>query len=277
MQSSMSSVGKSIRMNRIFKDDGRAVMVAINHGLGMGPIQGIEYMDQIIDKIIPEGPDSLTIHKGNAIRYQDHFAGKTALVLKTSNITRHFGPYEIPVATVEEAVKLGADAVAVGLSLCDEFEKESIMNAAALVEAAEKYGIPTVAHSYPNGNLIPDSERYSVKHVSYATRVALELGIDIIKTFWTGSEKTFSEIVKLGAPAKVVISGGPRCDTLRDCFDMTYQGMQAGAHGITYGRNIWQHEYPAAVMRGLVAIIHKGASVDEAMEIAEDCAGTHLQ
>lgn len=277
MQSSMSSVGKSIRMNRIFKDDGRAVMVAINHGLGMGPIQGIEYMDRIIDKIIPECPDSLTIHKGNAIRYQDHFAGKTALVLKTSNITRHFGPFEIPVATVDEAVRLGADAIAVGLSLCDDLEKESIMNAAAMVEAAEKCGMPTVAHSYPNGNLISDDERFTLKHVSYATRVALELGIDIIKTFWTGSEKTFAEVVKLGSPAKVVISGGPRCDTLRDCFDMTYQGMQAGAHGITYGRNIWQHEYPAAVMRGLVAIIHKGATVDEAVKIAEDCAGAHLQ
>ena len=79
MQSSMSSVGKSIRMNRIFKEDGRAVMVAINHGLGMGPIQGIEHMGEILDKIIPENPDSLTIHKGNAIRFQDHFAGKTAL------------------------------------------------------------------------------------------------------------------------------------------------------------------------------------------------------
>ena len=277
MQSSMSSVGKSIRMNRIFKEDGRAVMVAIKHGMGMGPIQGIEHMGKVLDKIIPENPDSLTIHKGNAIRFQDHFAGKTALVLKASNITRHFGPYEIPVATAQEAAQLGADAIAVGLSLCDEFEKESIMNAAAMVEAAEKVGIPTVAHSYPNGNLIPNEERYTLKHVGYATRVALELGIDIIKTFWTGSEKTFAEVVKLGSPAKVVISGGPRCDTLRECFEMTYQGMQAGASGITYGRNIWQHEYPDAVLRGLVAIIHKNASVDEAMQIAEDCAGTHLE
>ena len=276
MQSSMSSVGKTIRMNRIFKEDGRAVMVAINHGLGMGPIQGIEHMGEILDKIIPQHPDSLTIHKGIAVRYQDHFAGKTALVLKTSNITRHFGPFEIMVGEAEEAAKLGADAIAVGLSLCDDLEKESIMNAAAMIREAEKFGIPTVAHSYPNGNLIPSSERYSVKNVGYATRVALELGIDIIKTFWTGDAKTFEEIVKLGSPAKVVISGGPRCDTLRDCFEMTYQGMQAGASGITYGRNIWQHEYPAAVTRGLVAIVHENASVDEAMKAAEECAGTHL-
>ena len=155
MQSSMSSVGKSIRMKRIFKEDGRAVMVAINHGLGMGPILGIEHMAETLDKIIPEQPDSLTIHKGIAVRFQDHFAGKTALVLKTSNITRHFGPFEIMVGEAEEAAKLGADAIAVGLSLCDDLEKESIMNAAAMIREAEKFGIPTVAHSYPNGNLIP--------------------------------------------------------------------------------------------------------------------------
>ena len=277
MQSSMSSVGKSIRMNRIFKDDGRAVMVAINHGLGMGPIKGIEHMDEILEKIMPEHPDSLTIHKGNAIRFQDKFAGKTALVLKTTNITKYFGPFEAPVATAQEAALLGADAIAVGLSLCDDLEKQSIMDAAAMVREAEKVGIPVVAHSYPNGNLITSAERYTPEYVGYATRVALELGIDIIKTFWTGSEKTFAQIVKLGSPAKVVISGGPRCDTLRECFEMTYQGMQAGANGITYGRNIWQHEYPAAVMRGLVAIVHNNATVDEAMQIAEDCAGAHLK
>ena len=70
--------------------------------------------------------------------------------------------------------------------------------------------------------------------------------------------------MKIGAPAKVVISGGSRCDTLRACFDMTYQGIQAGAAGVTYGRNIWQHEYPAAV-------------IDLAMKIASDCAGCHLE
>lgn len=69
--------------------------------------------------------------------------------------------------------------------------------------------MPVVTHSYPNGDLIAREERYSVKQVGYATRMALELGVDIIKTFWTGDGKSFEEIVKIGAPAKVVISGGP--------------------------------------------------------------------
>lgn len=276
MQPSFTSAGKTIRMNRIFKEDGRAVMIAINHGLGMGPIKGIEKIDEILEKILPENPDSLTLHKGYALRTLDLFAGKVPLVLKATNITRFFGPDESAVATVGEAVALGADAIAIGVSLCDPLEREAVMHAAKVIEAAEKVGMPTVAHSYPVGNLIPDGERYAEKNVAYATRVSLELGIDIIKTFWTGSGKSFENIVSLGSPAKVVISGGPRCDTLRECFDMTYQGMQAGAAGITYGRNVWQHEYPGAVMRGLAAIVHNGAGVDEAMKIAEDCAGARL-
>jgi class I fructose-bisphosphate aldolase len=276
MQPSFTAVGKTIRLNRIFKEDGKAVMIAINHGLGMGPVKGIEEMSEILEKILPESPDSLTIHKGMALRFCDQFAGRVPLVLKATNITRFFGPDETPVATVDEAIKLGADAIAVGISLCDPLERESVQHASKIIAAAEKVGMPTVAHSYPNGEFITNDERYNLENVGYATRLALELGIDIIKTFWTGSQETFARIVELGSPAKVVISGGAKSNTLRECFDMTWQGIQAGAAGITYGRNVWQHEYPAAVMRGLTAIVHKGASVNEALEIAEDCAKVKL-
>ena len=145
-----------------------------------------------------------------------------------------------------------------------------------MVAAAEKFGLPTVTHSYPCGGLLTDAERFSVENVGYAVRVSQELGVDIIKTFWTGSQKTFEKIVAYGAPNKVVISGGPRCKTLRECFEMTRQGIDAGAAGITYGRNIWEHEYPSAVLRGLMAIVHNGACVEHALEAAEDAAGTHL-
>ena len=263
-------------MNRIFQPDGRAVMVAINHGMALGPARGIERMHALLSSLMPERPDSLTIHKGIAMRYMDLYAGKAALILKSTNATRFFTPEETPLATVREAVSLGADAVAVGLSLADPLEREAMSHAAAVVAEAEKFGLPTVTHSYPCGSLIDDSERYNLANVGYATRVSLELGVDIIKTYWTGSQETFAKIVELGSPAKVVISGGPRCDTLRGCFEMTRQGIDAGASGITYGRNIWQHEYPAAVLRGLVAIVHGGASVAEALETAEDAAGAHL-
>ena len=276
MYPSTTAIGKTIRMNRIFQKDGRALMVAINHGLGMGPIQGIADMKQLLHSLKGEPLDSLTIHKGIAAYFADEFAGEVALILKETNITQFYGPEEVPVASVDEAVCAGADAIALGLSLCSGQEEKVVSTIAKYIECANMVGMPVVTHSYPNGDLIAHEEQYSVKQVGYATRMALELGVDIIKTFWTGDQKSFEQIVKIGTPAKVVISGGPRCDTLRACFEMTYQGIQAGASGVTYGRNIWQHEFPVAVVRGLSAIIHNHATVEQALEEASECAGTKL-
>lgn len=276
MQTSFSAVGKTTRMNRIFREDGRAAMVAINQGITMGPREGIEDLKKIVQTLLPEGPDSFTMHRGAALRMAELYAGKAALILKLTNRTRFFGPDELAVATVADALALGADAVSIGLTLCDAKEQDTIRMAAQMVGEADRCGMVTVAHAYPSGALIADEQRHTVEQVGYAVRVARELGIDIIKTYWTGDKDSFAKIVEFGAPCKVVISGGPRCRTLRECFDMTWQGIQAGCHGITYGRNIWQHEYPAAVLKGLVQIIHNGANVGEAMEIASDMAGTTL-
>lgn len=276
MQLSFTSVGKLTRINRIFREDGKATMVAINQGITMGPRDGIEDVGKIISLLLPEHPDSFTIHRGAACQYADLYAGKAALILKSTNRTPFFGPDEIQLSQVEDAVALGADAISVGLTLCDPKEQETLRMVSKIISAAEKCGIPTVAHAYPSGSLIKSEEHHSEKYVGYAVRVAKELGIDIIKTYWTGDQDSFARIVSYGSPCKVVISGGPKCHTLRECFSMTWNGMQAGADGITYGRNIWQHDCPAAVLRGLNAIVHNQATIDEAMDIASECAGKTL-
>lgn len=276
MQLSFTSVGKLTRMNRIFREDGKATMVAINQGITMGPRDGIEDVGKIITQLLPEHPDSFTIHRGAACQYADLYSGKAALILKSTNRTAFFGPDEVQISDVEDAVALGADAISIGLTMCDPREQETLRMASQIISAAEKYGMPTVAHAYPSGSLIEAGEHHSEKYVGYAVRAAKELGIDIIKTYWTGDQDSFARIVSYGSPCKVVISGGPKCHTLKECFSMTWLGMQAGAAGITYGRNIWQHEFPAAVLRGLNAIVHGHATLDEAMNIASECAGKTL-
>lgn len=276
MNLSLAEVGKKQRMRRIFKDGGKAVMVAVNHGLGYGPTAGIDDLQNLFEKILPVRPDSITIHKGIAKCYADMIPNETALILKVTNATRYFSPEETSVADVSDAIHMGADAIAVGLSLCGTDEATEIRRAGRFVAEADAAGIPVVAHSYPCGSYLSESERYLPENVGYAVRVAQELGIDVIKTYWTGDQKSFEKIVKVGAPAKVVISGGPRCETLRDCFLMTKTGMDAGAAGITYGRNIWQHPYPAAVVTGLMEIVHNGASVETAMEAAQSVCGVKL-
>ena len=277
MSSSFTAIGKLTRLRRIFHNDGRAVMVAINQGITMGPRDGIESVEQIVNQLLPQGPDSFTLHKGAAQCLNGLYAGRAALILKLTNRSRFFGPEEIQVASLEDAVALGADAVSLGLTLCDSKEAETLRLVGGLVSAAQQVGMPTVAHAYPSGSLIDDSQRHSLTNVGYATRVARELGIDVIKTYWTGSAESFAKIVEFGAPCPVVISGGPKCATLRDCYDMTWQGIQAGCHGITYGRNIWQHAFPAAVLAGLVAIVHEQADVEQALDLASTLANQTLE
>lgn len=276
MNLSLAEVGKKQRIRRIFKNGGKAVMTAVNHGLGYGPAVGIDDLQGLFEKILPVKPDSITIHKGIAKCYAHMLPSETALILKVTNATRYFSPEETSVADVSDAIRIGADAIAVGLSLCGMNEATEIQRMSRFVAEADAAGIPVVAHSYPCGNFLSEAERYLPENVGYAVRVAQELGADVIKTYWTGDQKSFEKIVKIGAPAKVVISGGPRCETLRDCFLMTKTGMDAGASGITYGRNIWQHPYPTAVVAGLAEIVHNGASVESAMEVAQSLCGVKL-
>jgi|GEM_PF-6687217 len=172
MITSFTAAGKTIRMSRIFKEDGRAAMVAINQGIAMGPGKGIELIRPVVEKLMPEHPDSFTIHRGFAVSTLDLFAGKAALILKSTNSTRFFGPQETPVATVQDAVMLGADAVSVGLSLADTREEATVAHIARFISEAEKAGMPTVAHAYPNGSLIDDSVRYSVESVGVVRSVS---------------------------------------------------------------------------------------------------------
>jgi class I fructose-bisphosphate aldolase len=136
---------------------------------------------------------------------------------------------------------------------------------AALVREAERAGMPVIAHAYPNGGMIPPEERFSAERVGYAARLAMELGVDIVKTFYTGSTETFAQVVDRGAPALVVAAGGPKLETETQALQMAYDVVKARAAGITFGRNVWQSRSMGRVIRALQLILHKNSTVKEAL------------
>jgi class I fructose-bisphosphate aldolase len=93
----------------------------------------------------------------------------------------------------------------------------------------------------------------------------MEVGVDIVKTFYTGSAETFAQVVQMAAPALVVAAGGPRLETDADVLQMAEQVRQAGAAGLTFGRNVWQSRNPAGMIRALGQILHHDGSVNEAL------------
>lgn len=239
--------------------------VAIDHAPSYGVLAGLENINTVINRVASGNPDAIMLMKGPAQQCFEAHAGRIALVMKSSTISPFHPQHDVWVNHVEDALRLGADAIAMALTVGSPEQPRLVSNLAALVREAEKVGMPVIVHAYPNGKLVPPDEVYSARQVSYAARLGMELGVDIVKTFYTGSTETFAQVVKAASPALVVAAGGPRLDTDADVLRMAFEVRQAGAAGLTFGRNIWQSEQAAPMIRALSHILHHNGSVDQAL------------
>lgn len=260
-------LGKQVRLNRLFnKESGNILVIAIDHAIGWGVIPGIDNIHETMEKMVEAQPDAITMLKGTAKQVFGPYAGTIPFILKATTFSPYQPGYDTAVATVDEAVRLGADAIAIGTTLCGDDQQQLLTQLGEFSRQADLAGLPTVTHAYPKGNLIKKEDWYKEEYVKYAARAGAELGIDIVKTFYTGDKDSYSRVVK-ATPASVVISGGPKLPSIKDVYKMVYDGLAAGAKGVTFGRNIWQSDEPGRVIAALKHIIHKKGTVDEAMDI----------
>ena len=178
MYTSLSAAGKQLRAGHIFAPDGRTVIVAVNQGIKTGPQGGIADLDALFTLLGPQQPDAVMMHRGPAMQYTGHLAGRSALVLKLTNRTRFTGPIETQVASVEDASVLGADAVSMGFTMCDERENQSLELAARIAAQAQRAGIPMMVHAYPNGKQLRDVVSVDVLHLPGGPAVTLRVPDD---------------------------------------------------------------------------------------------------
>ena len=134
------------------------------------------------------------------------------------------------------------------------YEKQTLGNLAALVNDCEKYGIPVMAVTAVGREM----EKRDARYLGLCCRICAELGATVVKTYWC---ENFEKVVG-GCPVPVVVAGGPKCETEREVFDFVHDGMQRGAIGVNLGRNVWQSPHPAAMARGLQAIIQVEHDMD---------------
>ena len=263
----MSALGKTVRIRRLQNPtSGRILTVAIDHAPSYGILDGLQNIVSVTEQIAGAGPEAILMMKGTAERCFQPHAGRVALILKCSTLSPFHAEQDVWVSRVEDALRLGADAIAMAMTIGSSHQPLLLTNLAALVSQAEQAGLPVIVHAYPNGELVPPEEKYSAKQVGYAARLAMEVGVDIVKTFYTGSAETFAQVVETAAPALVVAAGGARLETDADVLRMAYAVRQSGAAGLTFGRNIWQSGHPASMIRALAHILHRNGSVGEAME-----------
>ncbi len=262
-------LGKQVRLNRLTNaKSGRFVAITIDHAIARGVLPGLVDVKETIRKIAEGKPDAMTMHKGIAANLFGPYAGKIPLILKATSFAPYHRNFDTPVADVEEAVRLGADAISVGVIVGGEEQAAQLSHLARISKDAQSAGMPLVSHIYPRGSAIKDPKDADV--LVYAVRAAAELGVDIIKTNWTGSASDFHKAVISAYPAKVVIAGGSAGENLQDYLQMTYEGVQAGIFGVTFGRFVWQDEHTAAAIAAVKAIIHDGADVGTALKVYQD-------
>jgi putative autoinducer-2 (AI-2) aldolase len=151
--------------------------------------------------------------------------------------------------------------VGISIFVGTDYEHESLLNLAKLVDEGEKYGLPVMAVTAVGKEL----EKRDARYLALCCRIAAELGARLVKTYYC---EEFEKVVR-GCPVPVVMAGGPQVDTELEVFQFVYDGMQKGAIGVNLGRNIWQNDFPVAMIKAIRAIVHENASPKEAQEIYE--------
>ncbi|MAG53083.1 MAG: fructose-bisphosphate aldolase [Nanoarchaeota archaeon] len=240
-------------LGKIMKD-GKTLILAYDQGLEHGPSDFDEknVNPEYILKIAKEGKfNAVAFHKGIAEKYRELI--KTPLVLKLNgktNISKE-DPISPTVCSVEEAVKLKADAIGFTLYIGSEYEYKIFEEFAKVQKEARRKHLPIITWIYPRGKAVGKNEG---KYMAYAARVGLELGADIIKIKYNGNARDLAWAVENAGKAKVVIAGGVKSKESK-LLNQVREIMDAGAAGMAIGRNIWQAKDPIGITERIQKII----------------------
>jgi fructose-bisphosphate aldolase / 2-amino-3,7-dideoxy-D-threo-hept-6-ulosonate synthase len=254
--------GRDIRLSRIL-NGGKMLCIPMDHGITNGPIKGLEDIHGMIYQCASAGLTCVLVNKGiikTMPRSPDiglivHFSASTSI-----------GPApnrKMLIGSIEEAIRLGADAVSVHINIGSKEEPEMLQTLGMMSDKCDEWSLPLVAMMYPRGENIKSP--YDVQIVAHAARVGAEAGADIVKTVYTGDPDSFKQVVR-SCPVPLVIAGGPKVNSDRETLEMCNGAMAAGAKGVTFGRNIFQHKNPPAMVRALRKIIIENRNVKEALK-----------
>ncbi|ARM76227.1 class I fructose-bisphosphate aldolase [Acidianus manzaensis] len=262
--------GLDIRLKRLF-EKGKTFIVALDHGLVMGPLKGIENPAEIVSKLSGI-PDALQMSPAMLRIVEENFYTRSSSMiiarLDTANVWRKerkfSSGYYSMVYNVKEAVEAGADAVVTYLVVGygdDRVEGYNIDQLSLARKEAHDYGIPFIIEPLYVSPDNPDSVK-DVNLVKYVTRLASEIGADILKVDYTGSKESFREVVNV-AFSPIVIRGGPKTKDDKEFLMMLKDAIDAGAKGITVGRNLWQSKDPVSMAKAIASIIKEDKKIEE--------------
>ena len=257
--------GMKNRLSRILNPKtGRGLIVAIDHGMALGAMTGIEKPATVFEMLDPYA-DAWLMTKGIfTYVYKPH--GNKGIILRASGGATIAGPditREGPTASVEELLSLSADAVAASAYIGSSNEHETLRYMSKVAESCRRWQIPLVGVIAVG----KDNEKtQDPKFIALGARVAAEHGADIVKTYYTATD---FEKVTTGCPVPVAIAGGPKCETDQETLAMIRGALDGGAAGIVMGRNIWRSECPVPLIKAVRALIHEDVTLEDAGDILQ--------
>jgi len=257
-------LGKQIRMERIIeRNTGKTVIVPMDHGVSSGPISGITDIRDAIHKVVRGGANAIVEHKGMVGAGHRRSGRDVGLIIHLSASTS-LSPYpntKTMVCTVEEALRLGADAVSIHVNIGDDMERRMLGDFGMVSYQAREWGMPLLAMIYPRGEKI--ANEYDPEVLKHAARLGAELGADLVKISYSGSTESFREVVA-GCPVPVVIAGGEKMESDKEILEVVKGAMDAGGAGVSIGRNIFQHRDPTRMVGAISMVVHENATVEQA-------------
>ena len=260
-------LGTRIRLARLFANPtGNLFGLAIDHFVGydMARHQGLDDLPGTLRRLLPTRPDTVTMQPGSARQCWGPYAGRAGLMVQAGTFTPDDRIHEL-LCTPEDALRLGADAIAVAIPVNGPSEGGYLRWLSETVRRAAPLELPVVAHVYPRvfdadgPRIVTDPDG-----IAWAARCGIECGADVVKIAYSGDEESFTSIVRR-CPVPVVAAGGVRVDSLESALGDVAGAMAAGARGAIVGRNIWGSDDPYAAALAYRAVVHEGLDAGAAL------------
>lgn len=269
------------RLRRLLGADGRCFDVAVDHGFfnERSFLHGIEDMRRVVATISEARPDALQLAPGLAPLLQERPGKqKPGLVLRV-DVTNAYDQGQqralfsrMTADAVEQALALDAACVVVNLLFLPDQPKlyaQCIENICQLKPQCVRYGMPLMVETLvmkPDaqaGGYTPD---HDLDRILPLVRQAVELGADLIKADPCEDISQYGQVIEVASGCPVLLRGGSKISD-KELVLRTHQAMQLGAAGIVYGRNVIQHDQPARMVHALMALVHEGATAEQAWKI----------
>jgi 2-amino-4,5-dihydroxy-6-oxo-7-(phosphonooxy)heptanoate synthase len=252
---------RAMRLHRLFRHGSKLMIVPLDHSVTDGPIArpGMS-IDQLAGDLAASGVDAIVLHKGSLRHVRPALFRAMSLIVHLSASSHHAPDPNAKylVASVEEAVTLGADAVSVHVNLGSLDERRQIADLGAVAGSCDRWNVPLIAMVYPRGPRIADPHHPEL--VAHAAAVAADLGADVVKTTYPGSRASMAEVAG-SCPIPVIVAGGSPAATTDQVLGFTRDALVGGAAGVAMGRTIFTAPDPRA-MAGRVGrlVRHLGAA-----------------